>query len=390
MKRLVYAPEVNVWIKSDTGIFDLSPYVLSFNVNRKVDAISSAEVTFRNPKVEQDDGRSNYLFTEHLTTESDGSKSYRPMFHPMDPIVITLTRLKGHPVQVFTGYCDTAPYVQLFPGQASIQASCTLKRLKYTYWDPGLPFVTKYLASLGWIPTAEGLTVNAGAETANTESGLSDSSIGYLLYNILQDVGGWVHDDIYIQELPSEQIVTAVSQIYESLTGDAKASYKTFIDFLSQVIGQGSIGGAGGSNSGGGRPASVGYPLAVRGEFIGGSNKSGSTHDPNSPPNNWQSDNAVDIGVPVGTSVFAVADGTITNVRGSYKDGSGRMEGLRFTLVTKDNKWFYQHNSQRFVQEGQKVKKGDLLAKTGSGNGVPHLHIGCEKGKPEDLLGLKV
>jgi len=159
--------------------------------------------------------------------------------------------------------------------------------------------------------------------------------------------------------------------------------------FTTTVIGQGSIGGAGGSNSGGGRPASVGYPLAARGKLIGGSNLSGSTHDPNSPPNNWQSDNALDIEVPVGTSVFAVDDGTITNVRGSYTNGEGRFEGLRFTLETKDNKWFYQHNSQRFVQEGQKVKKGDLLAKSGSGNGVPHLHIGCEKGKPEDLLGIK-
>jgi hypothetical protein len=246
MKRLVYSPQVNAWVKTDTGIFDLSPYITSYSVTRKVNAVSSAELTFRNPKVECSDGNSRFLFTQYQTMESDGSTSYRPMFHPMDPIVITLTRLKGHPVQVFTGYCDKTPYIQLFPGTANLTASCTLKRLMYTYWDPGLTFVIEYLSKLGW--GGEQGKINIGAEKKHSTD-LNDSSIGYLLYRILVDVGNWDDADIFIQELPNKQIQASVKAIYQDLTKDAKASFQTFSDFLDQIIGYGNLGGGGGATT---------------------------------------------------------------------------------------------------------------------------------------------
>jgi murein DD-endopeptidase MepM/ murein hydrolase activator NlpD len=397
MKRLVYSPQINAWVKTDTGIFDLSPYITGYSVNRKVNSVSSAELTFRNPKVTNSDGSSRYLFTEFETKESNGSMSYRPMFHPMDPIIITLTRLKGHPVQVFTGYCDSSPYVQLFPGTARLTASCTLKRLMYTYWDPGLAFVTTYLSKLGWMPTAEGLTVNAGVE-GNGEATLNDSSISYLLYRILMDIGGWDHNDIFIQELPDKQISDAVTALYKDLTGDAKASFKTFSDFLDKIIGYGNLGGGGGSTApsatdpsgttGGspsGQAAAVGYPLGAKGTFGGGPGEG--THAWGGTFNNWQSCNAVDILVPNGTSVFAVDDGTISRVGGSYSGGSARTDGFTCHLKTKDNEWFYQHNTRLIVTDGQKVKKGDPMGLSGSGNGVPHLHIACTTGNPVKLIG---
>jgi len=251
MKRLVYAPQINVWVKSDTGIFDLSSYVTSFNVHRRVNAVSAAEVTFRNPKVEGLDGEPRFMFTQHPVSNEGKSISYEPMFHPMDPIIITLTRLKGYPVQVFTGYCDTTPYVQMYPGTAKITASCTLKRLKYTYWDPGLPFVYEYLAALGWIPGKDGgLVFNPTAEAVTTATGdlgydnLTDSSFGHLVYRILQDVGGWNHNDIYVQGLPAEAIDKIVDGIYNDLTGDAKANFKDVSKFLRKVIGTTTVGGA--------------------------------------------------------------------------------------------------------------------------------------------------
>jgi hypothetical protein len=241
MRRLVYSPSVHAWVKTDTGIFDLSPYITGFTVHRKVNQVSTAEITFRNPKIEQVDGKPRFMFTEHLSTDSGGNTIYGPMFHPMDPIIITLTRLKGHPVQVFTGYCDTTPYVQLFPGTAKLTASCTLKRLLYTYWDPGLPAVLQYLAQQGWLLTGSGSTLNPKAE-ASQGGDLNDSSIGYLLNRILQDIGGWSENDIFIQGLPSKQVANLVAGIYQDLTGDAKASFKVFQDFLTQVIGTSNIG----------------------------------------------------------------------------------------------------------------------------------------------------
>ena len=182
MKRLVYSPSVGVWIKSDTGVFDLSPYVTNFRVDRRINETSKASVTFRNPRVtdERDPKRTRFMFTEHIS--NDGQ--VRPMFHPMDPIIITLTRLKGRPVQVFSGYCDTTPYVQLMPGPATIEASCTLKRLQYTYWDPALPFVRDFMLANGWGITDSGVALNPTAEQYRGKIG--DSSIGFLLYSVLQ------------------------------------------------------------------------------------------------------------------------------------------------------------------------------------------------------------
>jgi hypothetical protein len=103
----------------------------------------------------------------------------------MDPIIITLTRLKGRPIQVFTGYCDTTPYVQLLPGVASITASCTLKRLQYTYWDPALPFVREFMLANGWAVQDQGVAINYNVEEQNSTS--TDGNIGSLLYKILKE-----------------------------------------------------------------------------------------------------------------------------------------------------------------------------------------------------------
>jgi len=244
MKRLVYSPSINVWIKSDSGVFDLSPYIIGFNIDRRINATSYARIQFRNPKVDN-----KMLFTEHEINGSIG-----PMFHPMDPIIITLTRLKGRPIQVFTGYCDTTPYVQLLPGNAELTASCTLKRLQYTYWDPALPFVRDFMNKTGWSVTAEGTAFN----TDNRFNGsLHDGSIGYLLHQILKEIGGWNDKNIYIQELPSEQISEIVKKLYSDTAKENASSIKEFHEFLHQIIGASAYGSAGGSEPDTGSPVST-------------------------------------------------------------------------------------------------------------------------------------
>ena len=133
MQRLVYRPKVDVFVKSDTGIINLSSHVVRGSVTRKIDQVSTANIEFRNP---------NKIFTPEK-----GS----PLIHPMDPIVIFMQRLNNRPVQVFTGYVDSSPYFALRPtGNLSLSASCTLKRLLYTYYDPGLKFFHKFIQAQGW------------------------------------------------------------------------------------------------------------------------------------------------------------------------------------------------------------------------------------------------
>ncbi|MBI2051821.1 M23 family metallopeptidase [Candidatus Roizmanbacteria bacterium] len=130
--------------------------------------------------------------------------------------------------------------------------------------------------------------------------------------------------------------------------------------------------------------ATGGYPFPDRGQNLIGRPYSG-THT----LGNWQSDNAVDLGTPVGTPVCAIADGTLGPRIGDSGSG-GRYAGIRLTLITADNEWFYHHMSElaQGIQGGTQVRAGQILGLSGSANGVPHLHLGVKSGNPLDLLGL--
>jgi hypothetical protein len=221
MQRLVYSPSVNVYVKTDSGIVDLSDYVVSCSVNRKMHDISTAQVSFRNPKV----GNGGFLFTDET------------VFHPMDPIIISMTRLRNRPVQVFTGYCDSTPYFQMYPGIATIKASCTLKRLLHTYWDPGLPFVIDFMVKHGWsYDPATGTSQMMNLDKAEQTPQLNDTGLGSLLTAFLHDIGGWDNNDIIIEPLPSDAIESQVAKIFDDLHKSGKEDIKKYNAFLSDFV----------------------------------------------------------------------------------------------------------------------------------------------------------
>ena len=144
---------------------------------------------------------------------------------------------------------------------------------------------------------------------------------------------------------------------------------------------------ASGDDGGGANgPEKPGYPLAIHGTNLGGV----SDHAARA-RGNWQSDNAVDIGAPLGTAVFAVGAGEVLQLGGSY-DASGRPNpnGFNVTLKTSNNTWFYTHMRYRVpsLRVGSKVERGAFLGSTGAANSVPHLHIGSISGDPEAILGV--
>jgi hypothetical protein len=274
MKRLVYSPSVKIWVRTDFGVINLSPYITECQVNRKIDDTSTFSVVFRNPKVVDENGKNRFMFTEH---EANGQIG--PVFHPMDPITVVMERIGGKPIQVFTGYCDTVPYVQLFPGTAKITASCTLKRLLYTFWDPGLPFVRDFLYSYGWNLGGDGVVrrEDPPGHPINNEydhladqgkvpkrfktNKLNDGGIGALLYATLNEVGGWDDKNIYIQGLPNN-LSKIVSNIFDEFTADNKDVNEQVSQVLSDFINNGHFGSAmstGGPSTGGG--GSDGQPL---------------------------------------------------------------------------------------------------------------------------------
>jgi murein DD-endopeptidase MepM/ murein hydrolase activator NlpD len=127
------------------------------------------------------------------------------------------------------------------------------------------------------------------------------------------------------------------------------------------------------------------YPLPTKGKDLGGV----AAHKARA-WGNWQSDNAVDIGTPMGTPVFAVEDGTITKLGGSWNGGQGNPDGYNITLDAGRRSWFYTHlKSRRPLRVGQHVQAGELFGSSGAANGVQHLHIAVSTGDPEKILGVK-
>lgn len=127
------------------------------------------------------------------------------------------------------------------------------------------------------------------------------------------------------------------------------------------------------------------YPLLKKGTIIGLPGQG--THSWIVPPNNWESDNAVDIAIPVGTPVIACLDGQIGAQIGPLPSDDPHMEGQRLHLHTADgNEYYYAHLSKIFVHAGQNVKAGMQLGLSGRANTVAHLHWACRKGNPVDFL----
>lgn len=237
MKRLVYSPKVNAYIKADSGIIDISDYVTSGSVERKLDQVSTAKLTIRNP---------NKKWTDvHTKDPVSGEALIEPMFHPMDPIVIFMQRLQNRPVQVFTGFLDRTPYLQLHPATIELSASCTLKKLQYTYFDAGLPFFNDFLVAHGWNVVEGTGIVNqeepAQGEKAVNKGTMTDSGFGELLLAVMEDIGNWPKSTIYIERIPQD-LIELVTELFEEGSKEAKESNELMRHVLHKIIGTASLG----------------------------------------------------------------------------------------------------------------------------------------------------
>lgn len=90
--------------------------------------------------------------------------------------------------------------------------------------------------------------------------------------------------------------------------------------------------------------------------------------------------NGTDLGTPIGTPVFAVADGTVTAVGNNDKSSTLKYQYGRHIMIQHGNNLstLYAHLSRQIVVVGQNVKRGDLIGysgNTGYSTG-PHLHFG--------------
>lgn len=308
-QRLVYPPKAWVFIKNVHGeILNLTEYVVGGEIKRLINQVSSAEIRLRNP---------NMIFTTHGKEHA--------AFHPMDPITIFLERLPGHPVQVFTGYLDTTPYLQLFPGTVTLQASCTLKRLLYNHFQMAQAYTLAFFEHFGWKPTANGalapgqgfaleseheekaqkqwekeqkegkitkgeLKAKIEAQTKAREkteqaSGLApegkkktpsaipfsnspgakasnDGSFSKMVWALLYYIADWRDENIYIEAMP-ESVPKLISQLWTNFEqGGNDAAREELEAYWKALIGTGSHGSGGAETEGGG--TTLGSPKDIK------------------------------------------------------------------------------------------------------------------------------
>ena len=90
--------------------------------------------------------------------------------------------------------------------------------------------------------------------------------------------------------------------------------------------------------------------------------------------------NGLDIGVPVGTPIFAGEDGEVLAVDNNDRSTWNKYQYGKYVLIEHGNNLatLYAHLSQQTVSVGQAIKRGELIGysgNTGYSTG-PHLHFG--------------
>ncbi len=213
-KTLVYSPDVQILIAHNNVQYDVSSDIVAWSVRRVENGVSSAVFRLSN-KVHNGDLR------------------YNQRFERMDRVTIKLKRIGW--VQVFSGYLDSVPHVQLYPGTVNFRASCTLKRLLHTWWDPGLPRSQEIFNQAGML----------AQEQAQGET-LLDQGLGSLLRRLLVEVGGWQPQHIHVQRFPVGFYYWMEAQV-RAMTPGVNAAVQNFKELL---LGEGDTSGGVGKSAG--------------------------------------------------------------------------------------------------------------------------------------------
>lgn len=215
MQRFVYTPKVEAFIRCDGAgqgqIVDITEDIVDGSVVRNVDSMSTTTLTLQNK------------FGRYTGGARGTGGPNAVQIRPMDRIIIRMSRVSD-PFLVFSGYIDEAPKFQLYPGTLTVAASCSLKLLANTYFDPGLPFMINYFKQYGWNydPTSGALYDDITSGGGNKRFGYLDvaGGIGDVMRHILNDVGGFPLSAIDIDDLPTGFLQSISDAMNQDLTDD--------------------------------------------------------------------------------------------------------------------------------------------------------------------------
>jgi cell wall-associated NlpC family hydrolase len=176
IKTLIYAPQARIYIIHNNVQYDVSADLVRGQVIRKENSASSLAFTLANKPLVPG-GQPRYNAGEAFA------------FSRMDVVTLWLKRTEW--VQIFTGFLDTIPYKQIYPGTVDFRATCTLKKLMHTWWNPALPQNASLLDQFSF-----GQSVGGDGQLP------VDSGLGGMLRNLVVKVGQWNESAVQIQNFP--------------------------------------------------------------------------------------------------------------------------------------------------------------------------------------------
>lgn len=236
LRTYVYSPEVRIVIGHGPFEYDVSADLVRCTLIRPENSAASFLFTLQNRGL-------------RYTVNPD---SRVPFLSRMDRIVVYMKKTGW--IQVFSGYLDTVPYTQLYPGEINFKATCTLKRLMHTWFNPALP---QSINLLDQSTTPEAMLQGDG-------NGSGDTGMGSLLRRVLMQIGGWLPQDIHIQNFPENFFKFMEFQIQLEQQQDAPSVYK-----LKQMLLGGDTSPGPGSFAGASSDAGVAGP-SVGASGVGG------------------------------------------------------------------------------------------------------------------------
>ena len=197
----LYAPGIKVYISTqDNGILDISDDLVNGTMVRRSNGVSSFGFNLMNVR-----------------------RKYDGIFAPNDRIIVMMKRLSW--LRVFTGYLSGVPLVTAWPRTVPITAHCSLKRLQYWFWDPGL--------------TVSQAMVNQAMASAK---GADDGGTANAILTILNNVVGWPPDKVHIAGIPQEWFTWAY-KIAKNVAAEAHQADQLAQQFYATLGAGGTVGG---------------------------------------------------------------------------------------------------------------------------------------------------
>jgi cell wall-associated NlpC family hydrolase len=201
MAVFLYAPGIKAYVSTqNNGIIDISDDLTQGTMVRRSDGVSTFSFSLQNP-----------------------FRKYSGVFTPNDRIIVMMKRVSW--VRTFTGYLNQVPLVTAWPSTVQLTASCSLKRLQYWFWDPGLP-------------QSQNMVAQAMSSAANPDDGGTAAAVIAVLGNVV----GWPAANIHIAGMPQAWSTWAY-QIAQAIKADTAAADALAQAFYASLGAGGIVGG---------------------------------------------------------------------------------------------------------------------------------------------------